>query len=364
VSPTAETPPEIRVLVADDSAVMRTALSRILDSGHNMRVCGTARNGLEALEKTRLLKPDVVTLDIRMPVMDGLEALKRIMSECPRPVIMVSCLTQEGAEATIEALSAGAFDYIPKEEIQDDDQLRQLRATLLEKVEAAAQSSLILGSRCPTPARVQVPARALTHVVPKIAVLGTSTGGPRALQEIIPDLPADFPMPVLVVQHMPRGFTTPLAKRLNSISKIEVREATQGEVILPGVVYIAPAGRHTTVFTYGSNANICLSDYPNDTTHKPSVDVTMSSAAEAYGAAVLGVILTGMGSDGLKGMRAIHEAGGITVGQDEASCAVYGMPRSCAENGVLQRVVSLDEVALLMIEVARYRDRPAVTVSP
>jgi len=335
--------PEIRVLIADDSAVMRTALSRMIESSPTVRVCGTARNGLETVEKIKLLKPDVVTLDIRMPVLDGIEALKRIMGECPCPVIMVSSLTTEGAEITVEALSAGAFDYLSKETCR--------------AIPICSSYNEIFSKRLRRLHRAYVALREKSQVVPRIAIIGTSTGGPKALQAIIPKLPEDLPIPVLVVQHMPKGFTAPLAKRLNGLSKVKVCEASHGEQLKSGTVYVAPAGRQTTLYSSGSQICVCLSDTPNDTTHKPSVDVTMSSVAVVFARYVLGIILTGMGSDGARGMRAIQDAGGITVGQDEATCAVYGMPRTCADNGVLQRVVPLDEVASVILESVRYRAR-------
>lgn len=211
-----ESASEIRVLVADDSAVMRTVLSRMLESSPTVRVCGTARNGLEAVEKIKLLKPDVVTLDVRMPVLDGIEALKRIMGECPCPVIMVSSCTQQGAEATLEALSAGAFDYVRKEDLQSDADMARLQQKLLEKIEAAVQSAVLTSPRFSQSRTFAL--RRRSQVVPRIAVIGTSTGGPKALQTIIPKLPADTSIPILVVQHMPPGFTAPLAKRLDALS--------------------------------------------------------------------------------------------------------------------------------------------------
>ena len=347
--------PEIRVLVADDSAVMRTALSNMLQASPLVRVCGTARDGIETVEKTKLLRPDVVTLDVQMPRMDGIEALKRIMGECPCPVIMVSRMTQEGAEVTIEALSAGAFDYLPKEDLQNNGDLLRLQRSLLEKVEAAAHSSLASNRIVYSSPPPIIALREKSQVVPKIAVIGTSTGGPKALQEIIPELPEKLPIPVLIVQHMPRGFTGPLAKRLDGISKLNVCEAGEGDQIEAGTVYIAPAGQHTTLFGSGASVWVSLSDEPADSMHKPSVDVTMSSVAEVFGRYALGIILTGMGSDGVKGMRAIQDAGGITVGQSEATCAVYGMPRSCAETGVLQRVVPLMEVPAFIKQSVRFK---------
>lgn len=346
---------EIRVLVADDSAVMRTALSNMLQASPSVRVCGTAKDGIETVEKTKLLRPDVVTLDVQMPRMDGIEALKRIMGECPCPVIMVSRMTREGAEVTIEALSAGAFDYLPKEDLQNNGDLQRLQRSLLEKVEAAAHSSMGTHRAVYSSPPPILALREKSQVVPKIAVIGTSTGGPRALQEVIPNLPEKLPIPVLVVQHMPPGFTGPLAKRLDGISKVNVCEAREGDQLEAGTVYIAPAGKHTTLFGCGANVWVALSDQPEETMHKPSVDVTMTSVAEIFGRFALGIILTGMGADGVKGMKAIQDAGGITVGQNEATCAVYGMPRSCADIGVLQRVVPLAEIAEVIRESVRFK---------
>jgi len=350
-------PSEIRVLVADDSAVMRAGLSRMLESSPIIRVCGTAKNGLETIEQIKLLHPDVVTLDANMPMLDGIETLKQIMDECPCPVIMVSRLTREGADVTAEAISAGAFDYVAKDDLQYEADLGHGPNSLLEKVEAAAHSELsqkvheLQGHGLPS-----IVSREF-QVVPEIAVIGTSTGGPRALQQVISQIPADLPIPLLVVQHMPAGFTGPLAKQLDGLSEISVREAEHGEEIRPGMAYIAPAGQHTTLFGSGSTVWVSLSGSPNDSTHKPSVDVTMSSAVAVFGRNVMGIILTGMGSDGVKGMAAIRKAGGITVGQDEASCAVYGMPRRCAESGVLQTVVPLGEVTQVILEALRYHPR-------
>lgn len=236
----------------------------------------------------------------------------------------------------------------------------KLRQSLLEKIEAAAHSPLArqkTGNQAETFRFSSVSSVAEKYrPQPKIVVLGTSTGGPKALQEILPRFPVDLPVGVIVVQHMPPGFTAPFARRLDGISKLKVHEARQGEVIEAGTVYVAPAGSQTTVYsTSGTKAAICLSDTPSDTLHKPSVDVTMSSVAELFGPQSLGVILTGMGSDGLHGMTAIRDAGGITIGQDEASCAIYGMPRCCAENGVLQHVLPLTDIPTQILQALRYR---------
>jgi two-component system chemotaxis response regulator CheB len=353
--------PPIRVLIADDSAVMRAALSRVIESAPSLEVCGTARHGLEALEKIRELRPDVVTLDVEMPVLNGLEVLKRIMREFPRPVIMVSSLTQEGAEVTLEALEVGAFDYLPKSDSGQPIDPHKLKRELIEKIEAAAHSPLARRCAPPTvatPANTSAALHQDFHILPEIIAIGTSTGGPKALQEILPQLPADLPTGIVIAQHMPPGFTAPFAKRLDTICKTRVCEAKQGDTIQAGTVYIAPAGRHMTIVRKpGSKANIHLSDNPPGTLHKPSVDVMMISVAETFGRYSAGIILTGMGSDGLQGMTAIRQAGGITVGQDESSSAVYGMPRACAESGILQRIVPLAEVPKQILHVARYRAR-------
>jgi len=354
--------PPIRVLIADDSAVMRAALSRVIESDPALQVCGTARHGLEALEKVRQLRPDVVTLDVEMPVLNGLEVLKRIMKDFPRPVIMVSSLTKEGAEVTLEALGVGAFDYLSKSDARGALDPQKLKRDLIEKIEAAAQSPLACHLRPPTymPARISGEP-VLTeefHAVPEIIVIGTSTGGPKALQEILPQLPSDLPVGMIVVQHMPPGFTAPFARRLASLSKVKVLEAVQGDVVRPATVYIAPAGQHATVSrSGGARAVIHISDEPAGTLHKPSVDVTMLSVAETFGRYALGIIMTSMGSDGLQGMTAIRDAGGMTIGQDEATCAVYGMPRCCAENGVLQKVTSLSQLSRQILQAVRYRAR-------
>ena len=356
-----ELPAPIRVLIADDSAVMRTALSRMLDASPQIRVCGTARNGQEVVEKTKLLQPDVITLDVEMPVLNGVEALKRIMSECPCPVIMVSSATRKGAEVTIEALSAGAFDYLSKEDFHPGHDAFRMGKDLIVKIEAASHSRLArerAGLQPPlVSSSLRVPLPEISRLVPRIVVLGTSTGGPRALQELLPELPGDLPVSMIVVQHMPPGFTAPFAKRLDGLSRVKVREAQHGETIVPGTVYIAPAGHHTTLVRDSSRVSICLSDTPSNTPHKPSVDIAMLSVAELFGTYAMGIILTGMGSDGLVGMTAIHEAGGITLGQDEATSVVYGMPRSCAEHGVLDRVVPLSQVPRYILQAIRYRPR-------
>lgn len=347
----------VKVLVADDSAFMRTALTRMVESDPDLRVIGTAQDGEEALGKILSLQPDVVTLDVEMPRLNGLETLRRIMAESPRAVIMVSSLTQEGAETTLEALDAGAFDYIPKTLSYASLDIVKIQNELVAKIKAAAEAR----RPRPIPPRPAVaPPMAQTRgscqVVPAIVCIGTSTGGPKALQQILPLLPADLPVPILIVQHMPRGFTGPFARRLDNLCKISVREASPNDPVERGVVYIAPAGWQMTVDRRAtSKALIRVSNQPDNTLHIPSVDVMMLSAAESFRGLAMGIIMTGMGADGAQGMRAIWRQGGLTLGQDEATCTVYGMPRACAEMGILKRVVPLPLIPQQIMQATGYR---------
>jgi two-component system chemotaxis response regulator CheB len=357
----------IRVLVADDSAFMRTALTRMIESDPALHVSGTAQTGLEALEKITSLNPDVVTLDVEMPGLNGIETLKRIMRDSPRPVIMVSSLTQEGAETTLEALSLGAFDCLPKQHSYVSLDIIKIRDDLILKVKAAAESGRRRNAtRIARPVTASGPAKIHPHTAhhspPSLVALGTSTGGPKALQEILPLLPSDLAVGVVIVQHMPKGFTGPFARRLNNLCKVKVSEALHDELIEPGHVYIAPAGQHMTFARKtASKVAIRLSYSPEGTLHRPSVDVMMLSAADVFRGLCMGVIMTGMGADGVEGMRAINREGGLTVGQDEASCTVYGMPRSCAENGVLERVVPLPQIPEQIMLATNYHHLPQLT---
>jgi len=352
----------IRVLVVDDSAFMRTALSRMIASEAGFEVVGTARSGADALEKIPALNPDVITLDVEMPGLDGLQTQRRIMSQFPRPVIMVSAVTNKDAHHTFDALAAGAFDYVPKQLSSTSLDILHIRPDLIAKIRAAAQSQAshrggVLSKKPPRSSLLERRA-AGTPFAPAIVALGTSTGGPKALQEILPLLPRDLSVPIVIVQHMPRGFTGPFAQRLNTLCSVSVREATHGEQIQPGVVYIAPAGLHIRVERMSaSRAVLCLNAPTEHCPHVPSVDALMSSVAEAFGNLAMGVILTGMGSDGAAGMQAIYRQGGLTIGQDEATCTVYGMPRVCAELNILTRVVRLSEIPEQIVRATRYRRR-------
>jgi len=349
--------PAVRVLVVDDSAFMRIALSRMIASEAGLEVAATASCGADALEKIGTLDPDVVTLDVNMPGLDGLGTLRHIMHEFPRPVIMVSSATEVDAETTLDALGSGAFDYVPKHLSPTSLDILHIRQDLISKIWAAAHSrrrncagrAMLDSDGATIPENHVVPA-----ITPAIVALGTSTGGPNALQEILPRLPRELPVPVLIVQHMPRGFTAPLARRLDGICQITVHEAVDREKIRAGTAYIAPAGMHMSVERVSdSRTIICLDERPEASLHIPSVDVLMQSVAEAFKNRALGVIMTGMGCDGAAGMSAIYREGGLTIGQDEASCAVYGMPRACADLGILNRVVPLSQIPVQIAKATR-----------
>ena len=358
------TRPTVRVLIVDDSAFMRTALSRMIASECGFEVVGTACDGSEALERIAALDPDVVTMDVEMPGLNGVETLRRIMSRFPRPVIMVSSGADKDAEATFNALGAGAFDYLPKQLSSTSLDIMHIRPDLIAKIRAAsgARRTTIAEHLQRKPARSVVSeghsSTSVTFATPAIIAMGTSTGGPNALQEILPRFPRDLPVPILIVQHMPPGFTTPFAHRLNSLCSITVREAVDREPVLPGVAYIAPAGMHMTVDGASpSSTLIRLDTHPENLLHIPSVDILMKSVAECFRTLAMGVILTGMGSDGVEGMEAIHRRGGLTVGQDESTCTVYGMPRACAALGILRRVVPLSQISAQILQAIHYRQR-------
>jgi two-component system chemotaxis response regulator CheB len=334
----------IRVLVVDDSAFVRQALTRMLGAAPDIEVVGTAVNGEDGVAKVLALRPDVVTLDIKMPRVDGLEALRRIMSECPTPVLLLSSVTAEGADVTLRALELGAMDFVDKSSAQGHMNLLSLGGELLAKVRALAsvprERLRPLGASA-TPARLPAPHEPSAEVV----AIGTSTGGPPALQAIVPRLPRGFACAVLVVQHMPAGFTRSLAERLAARSLVPVREAEDNEPIVPGTVLIAPAGRHLKVRRRGAQVRAWLDDEPRGALHRPSADVLMASVARVYGARALGVVLTGMGSDGVDGLRAIRAAGGRTLAESEESCVIYGMPKAAVEAGVVDRSIPLHRMA-------------------
>jgi two-component system chemotaxis response regulator CheB len=335
----------IRVLVIDDSAFMRTALRRMIESDPALQVIGTANDGVNGVQKAVQLRPDVITMDVEMPRMSGLDALSKIMELAPCPVIMVSSLTTAHAEATIEALSRGAYDFLSKDLSYASLDIVRIKDDLVAKCKAAVSQK----RRPPQPFQVAqsgrlAPRSARHFPSPKVVCIGTSTGGPKALQRILPMLPANLSVPVIVVQHMPPGFTDAFARRMDSLCRVRVKESEHNEPLLPGVVYIGRAGQQVRVLRRGASAFAHMSTVPSNTPHIPSVDILMLSAADQYAREVMGVILTGMGCDGQHGMSAIYHAGGYTLGEDERTCVVYGMPRACAESGILHNVLPLDAI--------------------
>ena len=358
---------QITVVVVDDSAFMRKALTMMLESDPGIKVIGTACDGEEGIEKVRSLKPDLVTMDIEMPRMDGLAALRYIMANHPVPVMMVSSVTTDGASATLDALEMGAVDFIPKQLSYVSLDIVKIKEELLTKIKDIARRKHILMARylrarmaktianensrpgaadaqLGMPSRPAVGRRLRTRAV-KVVAIGSSTGGPPALQHVISRLPRNFPVGIVVAQHMPATFTKSLAERLDDLSRVSVGEAVDGEPLEPGRVLIAPGGRHLTVKKRAHQAWVCVSDEPADTLYKPCVDVTMHSVADSFQAGSLGVILTGMGENGLAGIRDIKARGGDIIAQSEESCVVYGMPRAVIEAGLADRVAAIEDVA-------------------
>lgn len=354
----------VRVLVVDDSAFMRTALRRMIESDPALRVIDTACDGVEAVQKANALRPDVITMDVEMPRMSGLDALSKIMETAPCPVIMVSSLTRAHAEATIEALSRGAYDFLSKDLSYASLEIVRIKNDLVAKCRAAALHKrgirsapclqrTAVSSRSLLPLPLHMPAKAARHFpAPSVICLGTSTGGPKALQQILPMLPENLAAPLVIVQHMPPGFTGPFARRLDSLCQLHVKESEPNEPLIPGTVYIARAGEQLRVLRRVSGAFAHMSLVPTNTPHIPSVDILMLSAADQFGEKAMGVILTGMGNDGQHGISAIYHAGGYTIGEDESTCTVYGMPRACAEAQVLHNVLPLDAIPSEILRVA------------
>jgi two-component system, chemotaxis family, protein-glutamate methylesterase/glutaminase len=330
----------IRVLVVDDSAFVRKAIERMLRTADDIEVVGFAADGEEGLARARELRPDVVTLDVKMPRLGGLETLERLMAEQPVPVLLMSTLTQDGAEVTLRGLELGAMDFVDKSAVQPMTML-SLAEELVAKVRALGGARARARPR-PAPARGH---GAETAPPAECVAIAASTGGPTALQAVVSGLPAGFSAVVLVVQHIPRGFTKSLAERLDARSAIPVREARDGERVAPGAILVAPAGVHTRLLRRRGGVEVVLDEEPRDTLHRPSADVLMASVAETYGPLSVGVVLTGMGSDGTEGLRAIRDKGGLTLAESEETSVIFGMPKAAIEAGVVHRVVPLDRVA-------------------
>lgn len=338
--------PNIRVLVVDDSAFVRKTLRQLLEQSPTIEVVGTARDGLEALEKVSELSPDVITLDLIMPQLDGVGFLRKLMAWRPTPTIVVSIASEDGEQA-LAALDAGAVDIVQKPTGLASDRLREIGASLVAKVRAAKESRIVTPDGVSRTVEDPAPLRGEFEAL----LIGCSTGGPQALRDLIPRLPANLPVAVGVVLHMPLGFTRLYAERLDALSHLEVREAAEGDVAQPGRVLLAPSGQHLTfVRRPGGIVVAHLDAKPLDTLHRPSVDVLFRSAARVYGAKALGVVLTGMGSDGTGGAGDIRAAGGQIIAEAEQSCVVYGMPRSVVEAGLASRIVPLSQMSRAILE--------------
>jgi two-component system chemotaxis response regulator CheB len=342
-----------RVFLVDDSAFVRRALTRVLAVEPGFQVVGEAASGAEALARIPQADPDLVTLDLAMPGMDGLQLLPALLRWKPTlTVLMLSAHTRDGADATLAALAAGAADFVDKTTFSVMD-LDYLRREVVDRMRALAPGAgLVAAPRAPGPSA----GPRYDHC--RVAVIGASTGGPAAVQRILQALPGSFPLPIIIVQHMPAGFTRPFAERLDSLSRLRVVEAEDGVRLSAGMAVIARAGTHLRV---SSTLSVTLSLEPREARHIPSVDVTMRSAARAHPGAVLGVLLTGMGEDGADGMAAIRASGGVTIAQNEASCVVFGMPRAAVERGGAGWVMSLEEIADLLSRAGHHPTHPGVT---
>ncbi|EJE8556010.1 protein-glutamate methylesterase/protein-glutamine glutaminase [Vibrio vulnificus] len=368
----------IKVLVVDDSSFFRRRVSEIINAESRLEVIDVAVNGKEAVEKAKRLKPDVITMDIEMPVMDGISAVREIMASVPTPILMFSSLTHDGAKATLDALDAGALDFLPKK-FEDIARNRDEAVSLLQQrviqiaskrafmrrpaassasVQERPQSTL---NRPTTGLRREAPTQAPVSRAPvaakfrasgkkyQLTAIGTSTGGPVALQKILTKLPANYPHPIVLIQHMPATFTAAFASRLNSLCKIQVKEAEDGDVLQAGVAYLAPGGKQMMIDGRPGAARLRIIDGGERMNYKPCVDVTFGSAAKIYADKVLSMVLTGMGADGREGARMLKSAGATIWAQDEDSCVVYGMPQAVAKAGLSTEDLPLERIAERML---------------
>jgi two-component system chemotaxis response regulator CheB len=366
----------IRVLVVDDSSFFRRRVSEIINSESRLEVIGVAINGREAVEKAKSLNPDVITMDVEMPVLDGISAVREIMADNPTPILMFSSLTHDGAKATLDALDAGAMDFLPKkfEDIarNRDEAVALLQQRVLEIARKkaylrrvsplASRSNTTTSTRTQTTTRTTRPLSGSVNAIPtrfkasgkryQLTAIGTSTGGPVALQKILVKLPANYPHPILLIQHMPATFTAAFASRLDSLCQISVKEAADGDVLQPGVAYLAPGGKQMMIEGRVGAAKIRILDGGERMNYKPCVDVTFGSASKVYADKVLSIVLTGMGADGREGARMLKQAGATIWAQDEESCVVYGMPQAVAKAGISSESLPLERIAeRILVEV-------------
>ncbi|PFG55665.1 two-component system chemotaxis response regulator CheB [Vibrio sp. ES.051] len=361
----------IKVLVVDDSSFFRRRVSEIINSESRLEVIDVAVNGREAVEKAQSLKPDVITMDIEMPVMDGITAVREIMAAAPTPILMFSSLTHDGAKATLDALDAGALDFLPKK-FEDIARNREEAVSLLQQrvIQIASKRTFMhrpiarpaaspstaprsLGARAASaPTRSAVTKFRASGKKYQLTAIGTSTGGPVALQKILTIMPTNYPHPIVLIQHMPATFTAAFASRLNTLCRIQVKEAQDGDVLQPGVAYLAPGGKQMMVDGRPGAARLRIIDGGDRMNYKPCVDVTFGSAAKVYGDKVLSLVLTGMGADGREGARMLKSAGSTIWAQDEQSCVVYGMPQAVAKAGISSEDLPLDRIAdRMLVEV-------------
>ncbi len=350
---------KIRAVVVDDSALVRSLLTEIINRQPDMECVGAASDPYVAREMIRNLNPDVITLDVEMPRMDGIDFLSKLMRLRPMPVLMVSTLTERGADVTLRALELGAVDFVAKPKIGVSDGLQQLAQEITEKIRVAAKAHVRkLSQPAPSPAspgeaRPAAPISSIGRLsTEKIIFIGASTGGTEATRELLVNLPADSPA-VMITQHMPAGFTKSYATRLNGLCKIAVKEAQDGERVLPGHAYIAPGGHHLSVERSGANYIARVQDGEPVNRHKPSVEVLFKSAARVVGPNALGIMLTGMGADGARAMKEMRDAGSYNYVQDEASCVVFGMPREAIQAGAAHEVLPLTQIAPQLIDRLR-----------
>jgi two-component system chemotaxis response regulator CheB len=357
-------PTKLKVLVVDDSGFFQRRITKIINADARLEVIATASNGLEGVEKASALKPDVITMDYEMPVMDGVTAVRHIMKKCPTPVLMFSSLTYEGARITLDALEAGAVDFLSKQFDAIAASEVKLHKILTDRICEVAASGKVppaknyssvstptfknTAASMATPLKSHVVirgssvAKSLHHI--EVVIIGTSTGGPAALQTIFKKIPVSFKKPIVIVQHMPGSFTKAFAERLNKISPLTVKEAEQGEKLKPGHVYVAPGGMQLMLDSR-NGGSIHIHESDDRISYRPSVDIALASAAKHFGRKALAIILTGMGSDGKEGAQLLKQAGGTIWAQNEASCIIYGMPMAVAKAGIVEKVLSLDAIA-------------------
>lgn len=342
--------PRIKVLVVDDSALIRTLLREIVDQQPDMTVVGAAQDPIMARQMIRELSPDVLTLDVEMPKMSGLEFLEKLMRLRPMPVIMVSSLTQTGSDTALRALELGAFDVIGKPKVDVKAGVEASATELVEKIRAAASARLrdVYATSSKPPSLL--PGAAIRRAAERVIVIGASTGGTEAIKTLVARLPAQMPA-IVIAQHMPAGFTTSFARRLGQLCELQVKEAEDGDVLSPGFVYIAPGGLHLRLSRASGALVLALSDDALVNRHRPSVDVLFRSAAHVAGSAAIGVILTGMGDDGARGMLDLKQAGAYNLAQDQASSVVFGMPREAIEAGGVDEVLPLEDIAPRLVRL-------------